>query len=104
MATWYSLYNFDDNKERTKKILEKFGIEKYHFVTIQGESALIIDINLNNYRLELLENEMVIRKKKYTRRSQIHKKEYMEIIKSYSNDCIYSSIKFCVEDSKIYRT
>ena len=104
MSSWYKLYNFDDNKERTKKILEKFGIEKYHFVTIQGETALIIDINLNNYRLELFDGEMAIRKKKYTRKASRHKKEYLEIVKSFDNDCIYNALKFCAIDSGIYRT
>lgn len=103
MASWYKLSSFDENEERTKKILEKFGIDRYHFVTINGFRALIIDINLNNYRIEVddYNEELLVRKKKYTRRGQRHKKEYMEVIRSFKNDAIYSSIKFVSEDSQL---
>jgi len=103
---WFKLYSFDENEERTKKILEKFGIKKYHFITINGIKGLIIEINLNVYQVEVddLKKEVRIRKKKYTRKAQKHNKEYLECVKSYESDCIYNSVKFCAEDSGIYRT
>jgi len=102
MATWHKLSSFDENEERTIRILKKFNIDKYHFVTIDGLKALIIDINLNNYRIEIddYNEEVRVRKKKYTRRCSRHPKEYMEIIKSFKNDAIYSSIKFVSEDGR----
>ena len=103
---WFKMYSFDDNDERTKKLLEKFGIKKYHFITINGTKGLIIEINLNVYQLEAdyIKEEVRIRKKKYTRKSQRRQKEYLEVVKSYNNDCLYNSIKFVAEDSGIYRT
>ena len=102
MTNWYSRQNFDDNMDYTLKVLEKFNIEKYHFVTdAYGNSALIIDIRLNNYRVEIddYKCEMVIKKKKVIRKAQIHKKEYLIDIKSFKTDCIYQSIREVSRDS-----
>lgn len=103
---WFKLYSFDENEERTKKILEKFGINRYHFITINGIKGLIIEINLNVYRVEVhrIEEKLVVLKRKVSRRSQKHPHERMEVVKSFNNDCIYDSIKFVAEDSGIYRT
>ena len=103
---WFEMYSFDNNKDRTKKLLEKFGIKKYHFITIDGIDGLIIEVNLNVYQLEIdpFKDELRVRKKKYKRKSQKHPKEYLQVVKSFNNDCIYNSIKFVAEDSGIYRT
>lgn len=103
---WFETYSFDNNKDRTKKLLEKFGIKKYHFITIDGIDGLIIEINLNVYQLEVdaFKEEIRIRKKRYTRKSHKHSKEYLECIKSFSNDATYLSLKFVAEDSGVYRT
>ena len=104
--SWIELYDFEINKERTIKLLKKFGIDKYHFIMINGLMALLIDINLNTYRIELLpyENEAVIRKKQVTRKGARHSKEYMRIVQSFNDDICYQCIKWIAEDSGIYRT
>lgn len=106
MATWYKLSSFDENEERAKKILDRFGVVGYHFVTINGLKALAININLNSYRIEVdTYNELLlVRKKKYDSRARHQPEGYKEIVKSFKNDAIYASIKFCAEDSGIYRT
>ena len=101
MTSWYTRHNFDDNMDYTLKVLDKFNIKKYHFVTdAYGHSALIIDIGLNNYRIEIDDyvSEMVIKKKKVTRKGNRIPKEYMGIVKIYKKDCIYESARFCSQD------
>ena len=106
MATWLERYDFNDDKviERTEKMLEKFDIKKYHFVADGSTLALIVEINLNTYKLEIddYKEEMVIRKKKYRRREQRQPKEYLSIVKSFKSDCIYNSITWVVRDSKSF--
>lgn len=103
---WFKLYSFDENEERTKKILENFGIKKYHFITINGIKGLVIEINLNVYRVEVhrIEENFVVLKRKVSRRSQKHPHERMEVMAKFNSDVIYNSIKFVAEDSGIYRT
>ena len=97
------LYSFDLHEERTIRILKKFGIEKYHFVTTYGVTSLIVDIGLNNYRIEphMYEGKMVILKKKISRRGQKHQHERMDIIASFDNDAIYNSIRACSMDNTL---
>lgn len=103
MANWLRLYSFDDNMERTVKILKKFDITNYHFVMGNGLLALLISVGLNSYRIEIdeVKKEVVVRKKQVRRREKIHAKEYMRIVASFNNDGLYSSIKWVWEDSKI---
>ena len=103
MANWINLYSFENNEERTVKILKKFGIENYHFAINNGSLALLINVGLNSYKLEIDEynQELVVRKKIYKRREQKHTKEYMRIVNSFKNDCLYLAIKFVCEDSKL---
>ena len=102
MANWISLNGFDGNEDRVEKILKQFGINKYHYTIVNGLTALIIEINLNVYWLEIddFNEELVIRKKTYTRRNQRQRKEYMSIIKSFKNDCLYMGIKYVANDGK----
>lgn len=67
---------------------------------------MIIEINLNVYRVEVhrVEEKLVVLKRKISRRSQKHPHERMEVIAKFSSDAIYNSIKLCVGDSGIYRT
>lgn len=104
MASWIDLYCFENNEERAKKILKKFGIEKYHFIIVNGILALDIEINLDNYRVEVNEtrDEMLIRKRQVARRKNRHVKEYMRIVNSFNNDCLYNSLKFVAIDSGLY--
>lgn len=106
MASWMSLYCFENNETRAKKILKKFGIEKYHFIIVNGLLALDIEINLDNYRIEVneIQDKMLIRKRQVARRTNRHTKEYMRVVNSFSNDCIYSAIKWISLDGGIYRT
>jgi hypothetical protein len=86
----------------TLKVLEKFNIKKYHFVTnMYGQSALIIDIGLNSYRIDIEDYlcEMVIMKKIIVRKAQRHPKEYWVEIKRFKTDCIYCSIREVKNDS-----
>ncbi len=101
MTNWYSRHNFDDNMDYTLKVLDKFNIKKYHFVNDgYGNSALIIDIGLNNYKIKVdgYKQEMVILKKNVTRKGSKHVKEYLDVVKSYKNDCCYECIKWCSKD------
>lgn len=102
MANWFKMYNFEDNEERTIKVLNKFGIEKYHFVADNGTLALLIEKGLNSYRIELndYDNEMLVLKKQVRRKAQRHTKEYMRIVARFDNDCIYNSIRFCALDNE----
>jgi len=103
MTNWYNRHNFDDNMDYTLKVLDKFNIKKYHFVTdAYGHSALIIDIGLNNYRIEIDDYvcEMVILKRNITRRGSRHPKTYMDEVKRFKKDCCYDGIKWCSKDSE----
>lgn len=103
-STWYKLNNFKDNENYCKKILEKFNIKKYHFVNDSfGSLALIIDLGLNSYKVEIdkVECKMVIKKKLTRRNAQKHPKEYLKIVKTIDKDCIYNAISWISNDSKI---
>lgn len=103
-SNWYKRNNFDDNKGYTNKILEKFNIKKFHFVTdTYGCSALLVNIGLNSYRLVVNydDNKIEIYKKKTLRLSQKHKKEYLKLVHSINTDAIYSSIKWIKNDSEL---
>lgn len=102
-SSWFKLHNFDDNLEYTKKVLKKFNIDKYHFVTdMYGCLALIIDINLNTYRIDVdMDNcEMVIRKKRIKYKAKRHPVEKLEPVKKIDKDCIWESIKWIVKDGE----
>ena len=89
MTNWSNRHNFDTNMDYTLKVLEKFNIKKYHFVNdAYGESALIIDIGLNNYRIEVdcYKCEMVVKKRAITRRGGRHRKEYMSEVNKFKSD------------------
>lgn len=101
-SSWFDRNNFDNNKEYTKKILEKFDLKKYHFVNDScGCLALLIEVNLNSYRIEINSYDKIseIYKKEYRRLGQRHPKEYMRLIKTYDTDCIYNSIRWVKNDS-----
>ena len=101
MTNWYNRHNFDDNMDYTLKVLEKFNIKKYHFMTSYGQSALIIDIGLNSYRIYIKDYlcEMVILKKRIVRKAQRHPKERWIELKRFKTDCIYCSIREVKNDS-----
>lgn len=98
---WREMYDLWNNENRVEKLLRYYHIHKYHFVADGDTVALLIEINLNTYRIELddYKEEMVIRKKTYRRREQKHAKEYMSIVKSYKNDCIKNSLEWIILDS-----
>lgn len=103
-SKWLKRHSFDLNMDYTEKILRKFNIVKYHFGAGEyGHSALIIDHNLGSYRIEVddIKEVMIVKKKMYKRMGQKHPKEYMEVIGTYSSDCIYDSIKTVVRNSII---
>ena len=103
-SSWFRLNNFDDNLEYTKKVLRKFNIDKYHFVNDgYGGLALLIEIGLNSYRIEVDMDrcEMIIKKKRLRRIKAKHPKEYMDVIKKFTHDGIYESIRFVEFDSKM---
>ena len=95
------LYSFDYNEDRAIRILEKFDIEKYHFVTKMGRTSLIITINLNTYWIELSDrcDEMIVYKKRIMKRGTRSQQEYIEIVARFKNDAIYYAIKWCSEDN-----
>lgn len=97
------LYSFDYNEERAIRILKKFDIEKYHFVTKMGRTSLIIQVNLNTYWIELSDkcDEMVVYKKRIRNRGTKSQKEYIDEIARFKNDAIYNSIKVVVRDNKL---
>jgi len=101
MTNWYNRHNFEDNMDYTLKLLEKFNIKKYHFVTdMYGGTALLIEIGLNLYRIELDRTvcEMVIKKRNVKRRSSRHPKTYMDEVKRFKKDCIFEVCKWCSQD------
>jgi hypothetical protein len=96
--------------EYTKKVLRNFNINieedkknKYHFVTDKyGCSALIININLNTYRIDVDMDrcEMVISKKRIKYKAKRHPIEKWDVIKKVDKDCIYCSVRWVVNDSE----
>lgn len=102
--TWYKLNNLEDNENYCKKILEKFNMKKYHFVSDSfGSLALIIDLGLNSYKVEMdkINCRMIIKKKDIKRKAQKHPKEYLKIVRTVDRDCIYNAINWISNDSKI---
>ena len=97
------LYSFDYNEDRAIRILEKFDIEKYHFVTKNGRTSLIITINLNIYWIEMSDkcDEMSVYKKRIMKRGTRSQQEYIDEIARFKNDAIYNSIKLVVRDNKL---
>lgn len=103
-STWYKLNNFKDNENYCIKVMENFGIKKYHFVNDNfGSLALIIELGLNSYKIEInkVECRMVIKKKLTKRNAQKHSKDYLRIVKTIDIGCIYNAINWISNDSKI---
>lgn len=101
---WFDRNNFDTNKEYALKVLEKFDIKKYYFVIdLYGNLALLIDLGLNTYRIEVNDDNKVLEiyKKLIRRAGQRHKKEYLKLVKTVDKDCIYSSIRWIKNDSEL---
>lgn len=101
---WYERNNFDDNNDYARKVLEKFDIKRYHFVSDgYGCLALLINLGVNSYRINVNYDDslMEVYKKIYRRTAQRHKKEYMKLVKTIETDGIYNSIKFIKRDSEI---
>ena len=97
------LYSFDYNEDRAIRILEKFDIEKYQFVTKNGRTSLIITINLNIYWIEMSDrcDEMIVYKKRIRNRGTKSQKEYIDEIARFKNDAVYNSIKLVVRDNNL---
>lgn len=104
MGKWLNSYNLYDNEKEALKIMKGFNINKYHFSMVGGHTSLIIDINLNNYRIEIDEydNKMIVKKKQFIRRGQKTQKEYMRTVFKVSDNCIYESIKWIKDNSIKY--
>lgn len=101
---WLERNNFDNNQEYAEKVLKNFNICKYHFFYDRyGNLSLLIENNLKKYKIVVDDSDLVFRIyrcdvhnnfKKYTKENMVLKK----IIK---NDCIYNSIKWISNNSKI---
>lgn len=103
-SSWFDRNNFDDNKEYTIKALDKFDIKKYHFVNDSyGCLALLIELGLNSYRIEVNYDDKVfeIYKKLVRRTGQRHAKEYLKLTKTFDRDCIFNAIKWVKHDSEM---
>lgn len=99
-------YDFDINRNRTEKILERFDIKKYHFMPTYTNSeltSLVIQLGLHTYVIELddYRREMVIKRKKVVGLALKKSREYAPIVKKFNKDCIYNSIKWVLEDNKV---
>ena len=98
---WFDRNNFRTNEEYTIKVLDKFDIKKYHFTNdAYGCLALIIDLGLNTYRIEINRDcsTLEIYKKLTRRTGQRHVKEYLRLV-SMDRDGIYNTIKWIKNDS-----
>lgn len=113
---WIERNGFDNNYDYTIKLLKKFKIEKYHFITDKfGNATLIITDGLNKYKLETIQENyfdkdfnrietnsyMSISKTETHRNGQKHAKEYWVFKKKFKEDCIYSSIRWIARGSII---
>ena len=101
---WFQLNDFEINEEYAEKILKKFNIDKYHFVYDKyGNLSLLIEHNLKKYKIIVDEEELSFK----IYRCDVHNnfgkytKENMSFKKSFSNDCIYNSIKWVSRNSQI---
>lgn len=115
LQTWYNRYDFEINMDYTEKILRKFKIENYHFITNSyGSLSLIIILGLSKYKIEILEETyenietkkiedryaMVVKRCENRLMAKKHTKEYMPIKKKFYRDCIYDSIKWVRNDCR----
>lgn len=102
MVDWLKSYNFDDNIDKTLKIMKDFNIDRYHFSVVNGQTSLIVDVGLNNYKIELdvYKKEMIVKKKQFMRRGSKNQKEYMRTVYRVSENCIYKSIEWINKNSK----
>lgn len=101
---WYKLHNFSDNMNYCRKVLSKFDIHKYHFVNDgYGGVALLIELGLNSYRVEIdIDNcKMIIKKKQTRRMGQKHPKDYLKVVMAFNKDAIYNSIKWISLDNRL---
>ena len=103
MGDFLNRYDFDKNRSRTEKILERFDIKKYHFTAVGNLTSLTIVLSRYIYMIELddYNKEMVIKRKKTVGLAPKKSKEYAPIVKRFNKDCIYNSIKWVLEDNKV---
>ena len=101
---WLRLNNFDENQDYAEKILRKFNLQKYHFAYDKtGRLSLLIEQNLKKYKIIVDENNLVFKIYRCDVHTNFGKytKENMTLKKKISEDCIYNSIKWVFNNSKI---
>lgn len=101
---WFERNNLDDNQEYVEKILKKFNINKYHFFYDKyGNLSLLIENNLKKYKIIIDDSDLIFKIYRCDVHSNFGKytKENMVLKKIIKNDCIYNSIKWISNNSKI---
>ena len=101
---WIKRNNFEENQDYTEKVLKKFNLSKYHFIYDKyGNLSLLVENNLKKYKviIDFSTLSFKIYRCDVHNNFEKHTKENMTLKKEIKEDCIYNSIKWIANNSKI---
>ena len=101
---WFHMNNFDENQDYAEKVLQKFGLSKYHFAYDKyGNLSLLIEHNLKKYKIivDEVDLDLKIYRCDVHNNFEKHTKENLVLKKKFHDDCIYNSIKWIYNNSKM---
>lgn len=92
---WFENINLDDerNRQYVERLLNKFGIINYNYITNNGVLGLVFLYELNSYRCEVHIDEMAVVLLKKNCCGDKSKDKY-HFVKSVHNDCWYEILRF----------